>query len=335
LDWVSFRSEVVDMSGAASVDDAGSLSGWLRVTPSHQRARRRWVPAVTGATRLAFYGRISTGEYQDATSSRAWQLDSARQAIAGRGRILEEFFDVGCSRRLPWTERPKAAALLTAATSTDRPFNAVVVGEYERAFHGNQLAQITTALASCGVQLWLPETNGPVDLENPAHQALMMLLAHQSNREILRARFRTTMAMTAQARHQSRHLGGRPPYGYRLVDAGPHPNAAHARWGRRLHRLDPDPITAPHVRWIFAQRRPDTAPPPSPAPSTTAAYRARPVTTQPETSTAAAAPGRCEPSRRSSPIPATPADRYGTGIAPTTTRRYPVTSAPAAHSGTY
>ncbi len=82
----------------------------------------------------------------------------------------------------------------------------------------------------------------------------MMLLAHQSNREILRARFRTTMAMTAQARDQSRHLGGRPPYGYRLVDAGPHPNAAHARWGRRLHRLDPDPITAPHVRWIFAQR---------------------------------------------------------------------------------
>ena len=86
------------------------------------------------------------------------------------------------------------------------------------------------------------------------HQALLMLLGHQSNREILRARFRTTMAMTAQARDQSRHLGGRPPYGYRLVDAGPHPNAAHARWGRRLHRLDPDPVTAPHVRWIFNQR---------------------------------------------------------------------------------
>ena len=133
LDWVSFHSEVVDMSGAASVDDAGSLSGWLRVTLSHQRARRRWAPAVTGATWFAFYGRISTGEYQDATSSRTWQLDSARQAIAGRGHILEEFFYVGCSRRLPWTERPKAAALLTAATSTDHPFNAVVVGEYERA----------------------------------------------------------------------------------------------------------------------------------------------------------------------------------------------------------
>jgi site-specific DNA recombinase len=141
-----------------------------------------------------------------------------------------------------------------AARDSGRSFDAVVVGEYERAFHRDQLTHIAAVLASCGVQLWLPETNGPVDLGSPAHQALMMLLGHQSNREILRARFRTTMAMTAQARDQSRHLGGRPPYGYRLVDAGPHPNAVHARWGRRLHRLDPDPVTAPHVRWIFAQR---------------------------------------------------------------------------------
>lgn len=34
----------------------------------------------------------------------------------------------------------------------------------------------------------------------------------------------------------------------RLVDAGPHPNAAHAAWGRRLQRLDPDPVTADTVR---------------------------------------------------------------------------------------
>src|SRR5215211_759344 len=61
-------------------------------------------------------------------------------------------------------------------------------------------------------------------------------------------------AMRAQVREQGRYLGGRPPYGYRLADAGPHPNAAHARWGRRLQRLEPDPATAPHVRWIFAQR---------------------------------------------------------------------------------
>jgi recombinase len=38
------------------------------------------------------------------------------------------------------------------------------------------------------------------------------------------------------------------------VDAGPHPNRMHAKWGRRLQRYDPDPATAPTVRWIFAQR---------------------------------------------------------------------------------
>src|SRR5690348_1786756 len=53
---------------------------------------------------------------------------------------------------------------------------------------------------------------------------------------------------------QGRFLGGRPPYGYRLADAGPHPNRAHASWGRRAHRLKPDPATAPIVTWMFAQR---------------------------------------------------------------------------------
>ena len=42
--------------------------------------------------------------------------------------------------------------------------------------------------------------------------------------------------------------------GYRLADAGPHPNRAHAAWGRRGRRLEPDPESAPVVRWIFAQR---------------------------------------------------------------------------------
>lgn len=80
------------------------------------------------------------------------------------------------------------------------------------------------------------------------------MLAAQSRREVLRARHRVLSAMRAQVLEQGRHLGGRPPYGYRLVDAGAHPNRAHALWGRRLYQLDSDPVTAPQVRWIFTQR---------------------------------------------------------------------------------
>jgi hypothetical protein len=82
----------------------------------------------------------------------------------------------------------------------------------------------------------------------------MLALGFQSKREITRTRIRVRTAMAAQTREQGRYLGGRPPYGYRLADAGPHPNKAHAAWGRRAHRLEPDPATAPVVQWIFAQR---------------------------------------------------------------------------------
>jgi hypothetical protein len=95
---------------------------------------------------------------------------------------------------------------------------------------------------------------GVVDLDSPAHQALLLMLGAESRREVVRARQRTLAAMRAQTCLQGRFLDGRPPYGYRLVDAGPHPNRAHARWGRQAHQLSPDPSAAPWVRWIFEQR---------------------------------------------------------------------------------
>jgi hypothetical protein len=39
-----------------------------------------------------------------------------------------------------------------------------------------------------------------------------------------------------------------------LGDAGSHPNKAHAGCGRRAHRLEPDPDTAPVVTRMFSQR---------------------------------------------------------------------------------
>ncbi len=59
--------------------------------------------------------------------------------------------------------------------------------------------------------------------------------------------------MAAQAQSEGRFLGGRPPYGYRLADAGPHPNPGKAAIGQRLHCLEVDPVAAPVVRRIFSE----------------------------------------------------------------------------------
>ncbi|MEU0601048.1 hypothetical protein ABZ484_22825 [Streptomyces sp. NPDC006393] len=55
-------------------------------------------------------------------------------------------------------------------------------------------------------------------------------------------------AMSSQAQLQCRYLGGRPPYGYRIADAGPHPHPAKAAIGQRIHKLEPDPAAAPVVQ---------------------------------------------------------------------------------------
>ncbi|MEV6823391.1 recombinase family protein [Amycolatopsis sp. NPDC051102] len=204
--------------------------------------------------RFAFYGRTSTTRHQDRVSSQGWQRDMADELVAGHGQVATAYFDAGTSRRIPWRQRPQAAQLMTTASSPESVIDAIVIGEYERAFTGTQFATLYTWCTRHGLQLWLPETGGPVDLANRDHRALLSLLATQSQREVLRARHRVLATMRNQTIQQGRYLGGRPPYGYRLVDAGPHPNPVDARWGRRLQRLAPDPRTAPHVAWMFRQR---------------------------------------------------------------------------------
>jgi len=61
------------------------------------------------------------------------------------------------------------------------------------------------------------------------------------------------IAMASQAAIEGRFLGGRPPYGYQLVDADPHPNPGKAATGQRLHKLGPDATAAPIVVRIFQE----------------------------------------------------------------------------------
>ena len=204
--------------------------------------------------RFAFYGRVSTEDQQDPESSRGWQLTRSRALIDGRdGVIVTEFFDVDKSRSIPWQRRPQATALLAELKNPNREFDAVVVGEPHRAFYGNQYGLTFPLFEHYGVPLWVPEVGGPIDPRNEAHDLVMSVFGGMSKGERNRIKIRVKAAMGAQAKDEGRFLGGRPPYGYLIADAGPHPNPAKAADGKRLHKLDLDPEAAPVVRRIFAE----------------------------------------------------------------------------------
>src|SRR5690242_12403093 len=220
---------------AAAEAAGGGLAAWAERSALRRSGRPPAGRPVRGGLRFVFYGRVSTEDWQDPVTSRARQREQAEALVRGHGQIVAELFDAGESRTVAWARRPQAAALVAQLADPDRGWDAVVIGEYERAFYGSQYAAMAPLLEHYGVQLWMPETGGRVDYASERDEKTMTVLGLSSKREITRTSIRVRTAMAAQTREQGRYLGGRPPYGYRLADAGPYPNKAHAAWGRRGH----------------------------------------------------------------------------------------------------
>ena len=121
------------LGGASGGGRGGDvLAAWAESLSGRAASRSR------GRLRFAFYGRVSTEDWQDPVTSRARQLEQAVMLVAGQGVIAAEFFDTGESRTLPWARRPQAAALVAQLADPDRGWDAVVIGEYERAFYASQ-----------------------------------------------------------------------------------------------------------------------------------------------------------------------------------------------------
>ena len=181
----------------------GGLEEWAG------RFGRRSVAGLSrGCLRFAFYGRVSTEDWQDPGSSLVRQREQAGALVRGHGVIVAEF--------------------VAQLADPGRGWGAIVVGEYERAFYGSQYALMAPLFEHYRVQLWLPEAGGRVDFASEHDERAMTVLGLSSKREVIRTSIRVRTAMAVQTRDQGRYLGGRPPYGYRLADAGPHPNKAHA-----------------------------------------------------------------------------------------------------------
>ena len=127
------------------------------------------------------------------------------------------------------------------------------LGEPQRAFYGNQFGLTFPVFVHYGVELWVPEVGGAIDPGSDAHEIVMSLYGGMSKGERNRIKTRVRSSMQAQVALDGRYQGGRPPFGYRLVDGELHPNPAKAVHGQRLRHLEPDPLYTPVVVGIFEE----------------------------------------------------------------------------------
>ena len=175
---------------------------------------------------------------------------------------------------------------------------------------------------------------GPIDPSNEAHDMIMSTFGSLSKGERNRIRVRVRGATAAQAQMEGRYVGGRPPYRYLLIDAGPHPNPAEAADGKRLYVLAIDEPAAIVVARIFAELLAGFVIFAIAERLTRDGIRARQLMTGPVTGTAAAWPGPRAQSARSSPTPATPAaSRSKTANGPTRRRLSDQRERPASPCG--
>jgi DNA invertase Pin-like site-specific DNA recombinase len=150
--------------------------GDVLVSWAERTARGDRPVAGPGTLRFVFYGRVSTEDWQDPVTSRVRQREQARALVRSHGVIVTELFDVGESRTVAWARRPQAAALVAQLADPDRGWDAVVIGEYERAFYGSQYAAMAPLFEHYGVQLWMPEAGGRVDYASEHDEKTMTVL---------------------------------------------------------------------------------------------------------------------------------------------------------------
>lgn len=205
-----------------------------------------------GIGEIAFYGRCSTEDNQDPETSLGWQLGNACTFVEPLGgHVVAEYFDIGQSRSVPWDRREEASRLLGELKNPNRRWRSVVVGGGTRCWFGDQFSLIAPRFAAFGVDLWVPELGGRFDPRNPSHKMLMSVLGGMSESERQHVQARVRAAMDAQVVNEGRHQGGRAPYGYVVVDGGPHPNPRKAAEGYRLRVLAIEDESADAVRGMF------------------------------------------------------------------------------------
>jgi site-specific DNA recombinase len=164
--------------------------------------------------RAVLYARVST-ELQKEAGSIESQVSFAREHCRlQKIEILNVYRDEGVSGSVRVNERPEGARLLREARAGK--FDCVLVFRIDRlARRTSDLLNTVEELEACGVSL--RSLTEPFDTSTPAGKFMISTLGGIAELERANFRDRTKAGMERLAR-EGRWLGGKPPFGYRVVD---------------------------------------------------------------------------------------------------------------------
>jgi hypothetical protein len=124
---------------------------------------------------FAFYGQAIMTSRMAARPIRAQQLaDATTRAAHHDGTIVANYFDVYPDRHRALWHRRQATQMLRAIEDPQRSFDAIIIGDTASTLTPAVYDSLLTLCSQHGVQLWLPEVDGPVDRHNEEHQEIIL-----------------------------------------------------------------------------------------------------------------------------------------------------------------
>jgi DNA invertase Pin-like site-specific DNA recombinase len=179
------------------------------------RVKRRAVSETPRVARVWAYTRVSTVQQESGESLDVQQRMIGHYAAMHRLPVSHVFIEKGVSGAKPLSQREQGAKLLAAL----KPGDIIIASKLDRMFRSALDAlDVANKLLKVGVSLHLIDLGGDV-MGNGMAKAFFTIASAFAEAERDRIRERITEVKRDQ-RQRGRYLGGRVPYGYRVVADG-------------------------------------------------------------------------------------------------------------------
>lgn len=164
--------------------------------------------------RVALYFRVSTDEQKERASIETQREFAAQYCKVHEITVIDSYSDDGVSGTIPVAERPDGSTMLSDARA--KKFDTILVYKLDRLARSTlEILKVVETLGRWGIAI--KSMTEPFETDSSVGKFLVSMLASVAQLERDAIRDRSGAGMERLAR-QGRWLGGRPSFGYQVID---------------------------------------------------------------------------------------------------------------------